>query len=102
MYTLIRKIRLVTFSFLVTFSAENWLSFSRLEWYFAFLLTFRTGCFMHFAWAKVVVSLESAAVAVKSVHCLFPPIWHIFNLICAGQQKMLFLYKLSSLNTFQS
>ena len=64
----------ITFSFLVTFSAENWLSLSRLEWYFAFLLTFGTGRFMHFAWTKVVGSLESAAVAVKSVHCLFPPI----------------------------
>jgi len=60
----------------IAFSTVDRLTFSRLEWYFTFLLTVATYCFMHFSWAEISWASISKSFIISHC-CLHLVYWFI-------------------------
>lgn len=56
----------------VAIFAKYWSAFCRLEWNFAFVVTFRASCFVHFTWTKITSESAASATSVAEIsHVLF-------------------------------
>jgi len=60
---------LISFFLLIAIPAVNGFAFSRLEWNFAFLITFCANCLEHFSWTEIF-----AITAAFIVCCHFHPL----------------------------